>query len=90
MVQCMQHVGRAQRWMKTDDEKADFNLDYRAYDIFTGWTFETNAEQPLASVFKNVVVDFAKFRAAPEINLTGTISLTGMAIAMGSVVTALI
>lgn len=88
-VQCMQHKGRAQRWMKTDDVTADFNLEYRAYDIFTGWTFETNAEQPLASTFANVVVDFGKFRAVDEINLTGATTV-GIAMAMGFVATALI
>jgi len=83
----MQHKGQAQRWMKTDDIKADFNLEYRAYDIFTGWTFNGKSEQPLATAFKNVVVDFTQFRAVDEINLKGALAgMTVTALAFGSMI----
>jgi len=90
IVQCMQHKGQAQRFMATDDIYGDFNLSYRQYDIFTGWNFDGKSEQPLATAFANVVVDFGKFRAADELNLTGALSITVSAIALGSVTALLI
>jgi len=87
----MQHKGQAQRYMKTDDVDGDFNIGYRSYDIFTGWNFAGKSEQPLASAFANVVVDFGKFRAAEELNLTGALAnMTISALALGSVMTHLI
>jgi hypothetical protein len=87
VVQCMQHKGQAQRFMRTEDIKGDFNLDYRKYDIFTGWTFNGKSEQPLATAFKNVVVDFNLFKAKEEINLKNALAgMTVSALVYGSMI----
>lgn len=73
--------------MRTDDIAGDFNLDYRKYDIFTGWVFNGKSEQPLATLFKNVVVDFNKFKAKEEINLKNALAgMTVSALAFGSLI----
>jgi len=80
----MSVVGYAQRQMYSDSTKADFTWNYRKYDVFTGWVFEAKTENPLASKFDNIVVDFAKFRQADDIYYAGAKSLSFSALAIGA------